>query len=140
MVQWLRQRALTVEDPSLILGRGTLVGELRSHEPCGVAKKRKRKRYSSLLKDNFLEYRILGWHSFFSLNTSTFEVLREKNALLACIMVSEEKVDVIFIFAPLEGRHFFPLAPFKIFIFDFVQLEYYMPNNPPYPAVILSVL
>ena len=50
-------------------------------------------------------------------------------------------MDVIFPFVLLEGRHVFPLALFKIFIFDFPQLEYYILNIfPHYPICSLSFL
>lgn len=60
--------------------------------------------FPSLLRDNFIGYRILGW-CFFSLNT--LSVLF--HSLLACV-VSGQKVNVILIFVLSYVRYFSSLG------------------------------
>ena len=72
-----------------------------------------------LLKDNFTGYKIQGWWDFFPLNTLNISF----HSLLTC-MVSEEKMDVILIFASLWVRYFFPWLLSRLFFtFDFLQFQ-----------------
>ena len=77
---------------------------------------------SSLLKENFTEFRILCW-CFFPLNTLNISL----NILLAC-MVSREKPNVFSSFAPLYVKCFSLLTSFRFFFFisSFLKFEYDM--------------
>lgn len=65
---------------------------------------------SSLLKDKFSGYKILGWWLSFSLNSLKFY-----HSLLLTCMVSEEKSDIMLIFVSSIIRVFPPMASFWVF-------------------------